>query len=230
MPTLNDFQLKLLSDAAQHENGLVPIPAQLAAAAKRRIGKLLSTGLVEEVPAKRGAPVWREAEGHRFALHVTAAGLAAIGVDEDEPPRPTRAAPTAEELEARGFVRRRSGTRTGFIIAAPVGPWKPSPPPAGEGTSGAPGGDGDGGSAPLEPASPPPQSKQARVLDLLRRGDGVSLGELIATTGWQAHSVRGFLSGTVKKKLGLTVISEKDVDGERRYRIGNSNPGGSEAN
>ena len=57
------------------------------------------------------------------------------------------------------------------------------------------------------------------VLDLLRRAGGVSSKELMATTGWQAHSVRGFLSGTVGKKLGLTVIFTKWDDGERTYEI-----------
>jgi hypothetical protein len=41
----------------------------------------------------------------------------------------------------------------------------------------------------------------------------------MAATSWQAHSVRGFLSGTVKKKLGHSIISSRDNDGARRYRI-----------
>jgi hypothetical protein len=66
------------------------------------------------------------------------------------------------------------------------------------------------------PAAP---SKQQRCLDLLGRRDGATLAELIAVTEWQAHSVRGFLSGTAKKKLGLAVSSTQDEDGTRRYRI-----------
>jgi hypothetical protein len=62
-------------------------------------------------------------------------------------------------------------------------------------------------------------SKSARVLDLLKRPNGVSLAELMKATGWQAHSVRGFLSGTVGKKLGLSVASVKDPDGARRYSL-----------
>jgi hypothetical protein len=62
-------------------------------------------------------------------------------------------------------------------------------------------------------------SKAAQVLDLLKRPDGATLAELMNATGWQAHSVRGFLSGTVSKKLGLTVTSVKAEDGERTYSI-----------
>jgi hypothetical protein len=51
-------------------------------------------------------------------------------------------------------------------------------------------------------------TKKDLVLALLRRDQGASLDELMTATGWQAHSVRGFLSGTVKKKLGLTVTRE----------------------
>ena len=62
-------------------------------------------------------------------------------------------------------------------------------------------------------------SKTARVLAVLRRAEGASLKELLKTTGWQAHSVRGFLSGTIAKKMGLTVTSAKSADGERTYSI-----------
>jgi hypothetical protein len=62
-------------------------------------------------------------------------------------------------------------------------------------------------------------SKAATVLELLERPEGATLAELMKTTGWQAHSVRGFLSGTVSKKLGLAVTSAKIEDGERTYSI-----------
>ncbi len=62
-------------------------------------------------------------------------------------------------------------------------------------------------------------SKAAKVLDLLKRSGGVTGSELMKVTGWQSHSVRGFLSGTVGKKMGLTVVSTKGEDGERSYSI-----------
>jgi hypothetical protein len=62
-------------------------------------------------------------------------------------------------------------------------------------------------------------SKAAKVLDLLKRPAGATLAELMKTTCWQPHSVRGFLSGTVGKKLGLAVTSSKAEDGERTYSV-----------
>ena len=62
-------------------------------------------------------------------------------------------------------------------------------------------------------------SKAAKVLELLKQPNGTTLAELMKATGWQAHSVRGFLSGTVAKKLGLTVASTKGEDGERTYAV-----------
>lgn len=62
-------------------------------------------------------------------------------------------------------------------------------------------------------------SKQQRCLDLIARRDGATLAELMSATEWQPHSVRGFLSGTVKKKLGLKFNSSRDADGSRRYAL-----------
>lgn len=62
-------------------------------------------------------------------------------------------------------------------------------------------------------------SKKAHVLDLLRRPDGATLEEIMTATGWQAHTVRGFLSGALTKKMGLTVESWRNVDKVRVYRV-----------
>ena len=61
-------------------------------------------------------------------------------------------------------------------------------------------------------------SKQARVLALLRRPSGTTIATVRRSTGWQPHTVRGFLAAVVRKKLGLRLESEK-TDGERVYRI-----------
>ena len=62
-------------------------------------------------------------------------------------------------------------------------------------------------------------SKTAKILDLLKRPGGATSKELMKATGWLPHSVRGFLSGTVRKKLGLTVASTKGENGERTYSV-----------
>lgn len=62
-----------------------------------------------------------------------------------------------------------------------------------------------------------PETKQDIVLALLRRQSGASVAEIMEATDWQAHSVRGFFAGALKKRLGIEVVSEKDEGGARRY-------------
>jgi len=62
-------------------------------------------------------------------------------------------------------------------------------------------------------------SKKAIVLDMLKRPDGVTLADIMSATAWQAHSVRGFISGSLGKKMGLTIESFKRPDGVRAYRL-----------
>jgi hypothetical protein len=69
-----------------------------------------------------------------------------------------------------------------------------------------------------KPTSPIASSKIATLIALLRSKAGADVKAMMKATGWQAHSVRGAISGTIKKKLGLKVASTK-VDGVRTYRI-----------
>ena len=62
-------------------------------------------------------------------------------------------------------------------------------------------------------------TKQALLITLLKRKNGATIDEIVAATGWQAHSVRGAISGALKKKLGLAVLSEKIAGRGRTYRI-----------
>ncbi|MEO0399971.1 MAG: DUF3489 domain-containing protein [Pseudomonadota bacterium] len=63
-----------------------------------------------------------------------------------------------------------------------------------------------------------PKTKQATMLALLRRKSGASLDDLMTASGWQAHSIRGFLSGTVKKKMQLP-LQARAVNGVRKYSV-----------
>ncbi len=72
-----------------------------------------------------------------------------------------------------------------------------------------------------EDGAPAPRegSKKAIVLELLRRPEGATLQEIMSATGWMAHSVGGFISGSLGKKMGLTVESLKTPEGARAHRL-----------
>ena len=72
---------------------------------------------------------------------------------------------------------------------------------------------------PVEQPQAGRSTKQERMLILLSRPEGATIEEMMETTNWQQHSVRGFLAGTVKKKLGFSLSSAKPADGVRRYHI-----------
>jgi hypothetical protein len=65
-------------------------------------------------------------------------------------------------------------------------------------------------------------TKQAKMIEMLRRPDGATIEEIAAATQWQPHTIRGAFAGALKKKLGLEVTSEKVEDRGRVYRVGNT--------
>jgi Protein of unknown function (DUF3489) len=198
MPKLTDAQVIILAAAAKRDDGsLLPMPKKLKLdedAADALVKNLLKRKLIEEQTAIGQAATWRSSEdGHRLMLVITAAGLRAIGIEPTDGANST-AKPVKKARQASQKKKPAPGKSRRARYA-----------------------EGDAQDSKTATRS---GTKQARVIELLRRPQGASIAELVKATGWQQHSVRGVIAGTLKKKLGLTVISEKAEDSERRYHIG----------
>jgi hypothetical protein len=198
MPKLIDTHLIILSTAARRDDGAaLPLPNSVklqGGATNHALKSLLNKGLLAEQPAGHDASAWREGkDGQRLMLVITDAGRAAIGVPADEQREPTA------RITSRRSKRSASGdpktSRSKGAIAIKSKTKKASP------------------------AARHPDSKQALLVDLLQRKEGATIAEAVKATGWQPHSVRGAISGTLKKKLGFAVTSEKVEDRGRVYRI-----------
>jgi len=207
MPKLTDRQLVILSAAARNEGGAVlPLPRSLKlnkGGATSVLNSLVKRGLVAERPAGREAEAWREAEdGRRLTLVITEAGLKAIGV-ELEPGSGKSAAAVKPRPKTRAGRGIPKPTAAKSNCKAPRSPRKPAAAkPKGK-----------------APAAARAGTKQALLIDLLERRKGATVAEAVEATGWQPHSVRGAISGTLKKKLGLTVTSAVVESRGRVYRI-----------
>jgi len=188
MTKLSDTQFVILSTAAQREDrNILPLPGSLSGgAAAKVVGALLKRGLIAETATDNQTKadaalnrIWRNDEdGNAILLHITNAGLAAIGVEPesgDSAPTGADEAPSAEDPQDA--------------------PAEADPAP--------------------KARTPRTGTKQAKLIEMLRADGGATIDEIVAETGWQAHTVRGAMSGALKKKLGMTITSEM-VDGRGR--------------
>jgi Protein of unknown function (DUF3489) len=184
MSKLTDTQAVILSTASQREDGTVlPLTIDLKGGAVQKVlASLERKGLIARMGEPRG--------DDPPPLRITRAGLAAIGVepeDGSEAQDPSAGDPP--------FVE---------VTGAPQGGAQAQEP--------APAGQAAEGSEPAPEAAPAARTrtprentKQAKMIELLKRPEGATVEQIAEATGWQHHTVRGAISGALRKRLGLTV-------------------------
>lgn len=115
---LGDAELVLLASGGQRADRLIEIPESLKPVTRQRaIANLIKRGLADERPARRRETPWREEDGARFVLAVTAAGLAAIGIEDSEPHIAARAEPAAADASVAGRQPLRPGSKGALLVA-----------------------------------------------------------------------------------------------------------------
>jgi Protein of unknown function (DUF3489) len=197
---LTDTQLMMLIAAARREDQcLVALPRLKGAAALKVANKLISTGFVEEMEAKAGIPIWRRDNetGQAYALKLTGAGAKAIGVEGVEPEN-ARTETDALENPDEVPVLSKVGARD-----------VPQPREL----------------ASACPSAPRGGSKLMQVIQLLQRDHGATIDELIAATGWLAHTSRAALTG-LRKRGYAVAIDRSDKGRGSFYRIEAEGGGG----
>jgi hypothetical protein len=178
---VNDTQLMLLSAAFQrHDHCLAPSASPKRSLVQRAVANLLEARLVKEIRAKAGAPIWRRDKetGRAYALKLTAAGAKVIAVD-GTPPLQEEAERRVGQLVGMADPESEPGSNPAATVSRP-----------------------DGGAAPI-PIPPRNGTKVAEVIALLQRGDGATLAELVAATGWLPHTTRAALTGLRKRGYAI---------------------------
>jgi hypothetical protein len=201
MTKLTDTQLIVLSSAAKHDEGLAARPANLNAAAAAKVASsLIDKGLARGIRAKADAPLWHENDDGRFALKITKAGREA-GVDEDESQDAAFASATPGLAKSKSppkaaAKRDAQKTSTAQNKAVRQKAFETSE---------------------SWPAQIRAGSKQAKIVELMKRAKGATLDELVGATEWLPHTNRAALTGL--RKRGLTVERVKDEGRGSVYRI-----------
>ncbi len=192
MPKLTDSQLVILSAAARRQDGAVlPLPRSL------KVNKAAATTVLKSL-LKKGLVAERSAAADEAHWRETRDGGRTALVITDT------------GLQAIGVeVDRKTSKRSPSTKPRPKQRRRRAEPkPAGARPKGR-----------TLPPAVRPGTKQALLIDLLKRKKGATIEEIVEATGWQPHSVRGAISGALKKKLGPAVTSEKVKARGRVYRI-----------
>jgi hypothetical protein len=211
MTKLSDTQAVILSAASQRDDGAVlPLPATLkikGSAVDKVLGSLKANGLIDHQGVPRG--------DDPPPLRITRAGLQAIGGetedDSSEGATPADTGATAADARAQAIDAASPVAEADRAAAPAKGKAK---------TKGAKA----KSTKPEKVASadkPTPRAgtKQALVIEMLKRPEGATVEQIAAATGWQHHTIRGAISGALKKKLGLT------VDATRTREVGPNRTG-----
>lgn len=209
MAQLSDTQRVILSAACQRaDHSVYPLATKLnGGAAHKVLNSLLGKGLIKEVRATREDTLWRDDKKRgRLTLRVTPAAFEALGINRSEASSPEDDAPNAANV---GTDEMEAGSVPAGANGAPAAPTarrggKARKPEAASDEEG---------------SRTRANSKQAQLIDMLKRREGASIEEIVVAFDWQAHTVRGAIAGALKKKLGLNVTSEKIEGRGRVYRI-----------
>jgi hypothetical protein len=223
----SDAVFAMTSAAAQREDRCLAPPPKLKPAVRRKgAEKLIEAGLVREVRAKPGMPVWRREEetGIEYSLKLTAAGARAGAIREGDDRDQQSPEARGPEQAARGAPEGLSDVKVSSH-GGPPAPDSTAPPQSTVVSGGA--GYVETSADPDEPseqvsalsALPRPGSKIAKVLNLLGRNEGASLDEVIGVTGWLPHTARAAFTGLRHRGYGIERSRE---DATTRYRVLNA--------
>ncbi len=215
---LTDTQLVALSAASQRADRCIVPPEHLKGGATAKFtSSLIAKGVAEEIEAAPDMPIIRRDGDHVFALVITAAGFAALGIETPDAADALTSASdgpnTAPQSDGDPSIASR-----GDGMDLPV---EGGPATASDGESP----DGEGSMLPaaassgtVRSATPREGTKLAQVIAMLERTEGAAIGELMSATGWLAHTTRAALTGL--RKRGYTVELEKGAGTqESRYRL-----------
>jgi DNA-binding MarR family transcriptional regulator len=203
MSKLSDKQLIVLSSAAKHDEGLATRPANLNAAAAMKVASsLIAKGLVREIRAKADAPVWHENDDGRFALKITKSGREAIGVDDEHAQDAAPVSPAPAQLRTKKSGSKSTEKKDAQKTSATARNGRKDKPASDDESS---------------PADFRAGSKQAKIVELMKRAKGATLDELVEATDWLPHTTRAALTGL--RKRGLAVERVKDEGRGSVYRI-----------
>jgi predicted ArsR family transcriptional regulator len=189
MTRLSDTQLVILTAAAQRDDlSVLPLPETLklkGGALTKVMDSLRNKGLIRVI----------ETDGRPQRVVLTSEGMAAIGIEREGDGRTT--APAEADTAPTPADAGVQGVDAPAPAAEPDAAAKPAKRRAKAKAKAA--------EAPAEKPTPRAGTKQAQMIEMLKRPEGATVEQIAAATGWQHHTIRGAISGALKKKLGLTV-------------------------